>query len=55
MKNKLTSFSNHLDQEYGKKDIKIRQTYEQEFESFKLGVMLQELRKEKSRTKEQLT
>jgi HTH-type transcriptional regulator / antitoxin HipB len=49
-KNKLTSFSDHLDQEYGTKGSETRETYEQEFEAFKLGVMLQELRKEKGMT-----
>ena len=53
-KNKLTSFSDHLDQEYGKNGTETRETFEQEFEAFKLGVMLQELRKEKGMTQEQL-
>ncbi|MEN9340112.1 MAG: hypothetical protein RIQ62_1424 [Bacteroidota bacterium] len=53
-KNNLTSFADHLDQEYGRKGTATRETYEQEFEAFKLGVMLQELRKEKGMTQEQL-
>jgi DNA-binding XRE family transcriptional regulator len=53
-KNKLTSFADHLNMEYGKKGTKTREVYEQEFETFKLGVMLQELRKEKGLTQEQL-
>ena len=52
--NKLTSFSVHLDKEYGVKGTSTRDEYEQEFEIFKLGVMLQELRKEKGLTQEQL-
>src|SRR5690606_27315995 len=51
---KTTSFRNHLDQQYGKKGTEKREIYEQEFEAFKLGVMLQELRKEKGLTQEQL-
>src|SRR5690606_5719085 len=51
---KTTSFRDHLDQQYGKKGSEKRETYEQEFEAFKLGVMLQELRKEKGLTQEQL-
>lgn len=51
---KLISFSDHLDQEYGKIGTETREIYEQEFETFKLGVMLQELRKEKGMTQEQL-
>jgi DNA-binding XRE family transcriptional regulator len=50
----LTSFSEHLDIQYGKKGTITRDTYEQEFEAFKLGVMLQELRKEQGLTQEQL-
>ena len=52
--NKLTSFSAHLDKEYGVKGTSTRDAYEHEFETFKLGVMLQELRKEKGMTQEQL-
>jgi DNA-binding XRE family transcriptional regulator len=52
--NKLTSFSAHLDKEYGVKGTSTRDEYEQEFEIFKLGVILQELRKEKGLTQEQL-
>lgn len=52
--NKLTSFADHLDSEYGKRGSAIREAYEQEFETFKLGVMLQELRKEKGLTQAQL-
>jgi HTH-type transcriptional regulator / antitoxin HipB len=52
--NKLTSFTSHLDKEYGVKGTATREIYEQEFESFKLGVMLQELRKEKGLTQQQL-
>ena len=50
----LTSLSNHLDLQYGKKRTKTRDQYEEGFESFKLGVMLQELRKESGMTQEQL-
>lgn len=53
-KNKLTSFADHLDKQYGQKGTATREVYEQEFETFKLGVMLQELRKEKGLTQEQL-
>ena len=51
---KLTSFSDHLDEQYGKKGTETREKYEEEFEAFKLGVMIQELRKEKGLTQEQL-
>lgn len=50
----LTSFADHLDKEYGKQGTKTRNQYEEGFEAFKLGVMLQELRKERGLTQEQL-
>jgi len=50
----LTSFAEHLDSQYGKRGTEGREQYEQEFEAFKLGVMLQELRKEKRLTQEEL-
>lgn len=51
---KLTSFTDHLDEQYGKKGTEKRNKYEEDFEAFKLGVMLQELRKEQGLTQEQL-
>jgi DNA-binding XRE family transcriptional regulator len=53
-KNNLISFNDHLDQQYGIRGVEIRENFENEFEAFKLGVMLQELRKEKGLTQEQL-
>jgi DNA-binding XRE family transcriptional regulator len=50
----MTSFADHLDKQYGKKGTANRDKYEEEFEAFKLGVMLQELRKEQWLTQEQL-
>lgn len=51
---KMTSFSEHLDKQYGKRGTEAREQYEEEFEAFKLGVMIQELRKEQGLTQEQL-
>jgi HTH-type transcriptional regulator/antitoxin HipB len=53
-KNKIVTFEEHLDREYGKIGTPKRDKYEQEFESFKLGVMLQEMRKQQKLTQEQL-
>ncbi|MDR1973601.1 MAG: helix-turn-helix domain-containing protein [Bacteroidales bacterium] len=52
--NNLTSFANHLDSQYGKRGTAKREQYEAEFETFKLGAMLQELRKERGLTQEAL-
>lgn len=58
MKNKmnknLTSFDDHLDEQYGKRGTDKREKYEQEFEAFRIGVLIQEIRVEKHLTQEQL-
>ena len=41
---KLKSFRNHLDEEYGLVGTKSRKAYEEGFEAFKLGVLLQDLK-----------
>jgi len=53
-KNKIVTFEEHLDREYGKIGAATRDKYEQEFETFKLGVMIQEMRKQQKLTQEQL-
>lgn len=50
----LTSFADHLDQQYGKQGTKEREEFEEGFEAFKIGAMLQGLRKEQGMTQEQL-
>ena len=52
--NNLTSFEDHLDQQYGKVGTPEREKFEEGFEAFKLGVMIQEMRKDKGMTQEQL-
>lgn len=51
---KLTSFTDHLDKQYGKRGTAKRERYEQEFEAFKLGVLLQERRTEQGLTQGQV-
>ena len=54
-KNKnLISFTDHLEQQYSKRGTKKREVYEQEFEAFKLGVLIQEMREKQNLTQEQL-
>ena len=50
----MTSFAEHLDKQYGKCGNPVREQYEQGFEAFKLGVMIQELRKEEGLTQVEL-
>ncbi len=52
--NKIVRFDDHLDNEYGKKGTAKREKFERDFEAFKLGVMIQELRKEKHLTQTEL-
>ena len=54
LSNNLTSWDDHLNEKYGKPGTPTREKYEQEFEAFKLGVMLQEIRKQQKLTQEQL-
>jgi HTH-type transcriptional regulator / antitoxin HipB len=41
----LTSLADHIEQQYGVRGTLERERFEEGFEAFKLGVMLQELRK----------
>ena len=50
----LTSFEDHLKKQYGKRGSEKRERYEQEFEAFKLGVLIQEMREKQNLTQEQL-
>jgi HTH-type transcriptional regulator / antitoxin HipB len=50
----IEAILHHLDEQYGKRGTKEREEFEEGFESFKIGVMLQELRKEQGLTQEQL-
>ena len=50
----MTSFAEHLDEQYGVRGTVTRELYEQGFEAFKLGAMIQELRKEEGLTQVEL-
>jgi len=52
--NNLTSFEDHLDKQYGKRGTEKRDQFEHEFEAFKIGVLIQEARKKKHLTQEEL-
>jgi HTH-type transcriptional regulator / antitoxin HipB len=53
-KNKLIDLEEFIDKQYGKRGVKRRDKFEQGYEAFKLGVMLQEMRLQKNLTQEQL-
>ena len=52
--NELISWDDHLDNKYGKTGTAPREIYEEEFEAFKIGVLIQMARKKKHLTQEQL-
>ena len=53
-KTKIVDFDDHLNQEYGERGTESREGFEEGFEAFRLGVMLQELRKNQGMTQTQL-
>ena len=53
-KTKIVDFDQHLDSEYGKRGSEKREAFEEGFEAFKLGIMLQKMRKNQGLTQEQL-
>ena len=50
----LTSWDDHIDQKYGKRGTAAREKYEEEFEAFKIGVLIQEARRKKQLTQQEL-
>ncbi|MBP1676770.1 MAG: helix-turn-helix transcriptional regulator [Bacteroidetes bacterium] len=55
MKNEnITTFEEILDKKYGSKGNETREEWEQEFEAFKLGVLIEEARNRLGMTQEQL-
>lgn len=50
----LLSLSDHVERQYGVRGSPERERFEEGFEAFKLGVMLQELRKESGMTQQEL-
>jgi DNA-binding XRE family transcriptional regulator len=50
----LTSWDDHLDKKYGKIETPSRDKYEEEFEAFKIGVLIQEARKRQHMTQKEL-
>ncbi len=51
---KITSFEDHLDEQYGKVGTETREKFEEEFETFKIGVLIQEARKKQQLTQQEL-
>ncbi|MCG9880747.1 MAG: helix-turn-helix domain-containing protein [Bacteroidia bacterium] len=52
--NNITTLNEILDNKYGKRGSKKREVWEQEFESFQLGVLIEEARNKLGMTQEEL-
>ena len=52
--NKIHSFNDLLDAKYGKRGEPDRDLWEQEYEAFKIGVIIHEMRKKMNMTQQQL-
>ena len=52
--NELVNWNDHLDEKYGKAGTDARLKYEQDFEAFKIGALIQEARKKQHLTQEDL-
>ena len=50
----ITTFEEHLDKQYGKRGISKREVFEQGYEAFKLGVLIEEARLKLNLTRQEL-
>lgn len=50
----IIDWDDHLDRKYGKRGTPSREKYAEEFEAFKIGVLIQEARKKQNLTQEEL-
>lgn len=51
---RITSFDDHLDEQYGKTGTESRNKFQEEFETFKIGILIQEARKKQHLTQQEL-
>lgn len=50
----VKSWKDHINQKYGKKGTESREKFEEEFDTFRIGVLIQEARKKQKLTQQQL-
>ena len=50
----IVNWDDHLEKKYGKSGTASREKYSEEFEAFKIGVLIQEARKKQHMTQEEL-
>jgi HTH-type transcriptional regulator / antitoxin HipB len=51
---RITSFDDHLDEQYGQIGTESRDKFQEEFETFKIGILIQEARKKQNLTQQEL-
>jgi len=51
---RITSFDDHLDEQYGQIGTESRDKFQEEFETFKIGILIQEARKRQHLTQQEL-
>ncbi len=51
---RITSFDDHLDEQYGQIGTESRDKFQEEFETFKIGILIQEARKKQHLTQQEL-
>ena len=51
---RITSFDDHLNEQYGEIGTESRDQFQEEFETFKIGILIKEARKKQHLTQEQL-
>ena len=54
IKTDIKSFASHLNENYGELGTESREKFEEEFETFRIGVLIQEARKKQHLTQSQL-
>jgi DNA-binding XRE family transcriptional regulator len=52
--NNIVNWDDHLNEKYGKKGTDTRNVFEESLEAFTIGVLIQEARKQKKMTQEEL-
>jgi DNA-binding XRE family transcriptional regulator len=52
--NNITMWDDHIDKKYGPKGTESRNKYDEGFETFKIGVLIQEARKNQNLTQKEL-
>ncbi len=53
-KNSISNWEDHIEEKYGRRGSESREKFQEEFEAFKIGVLIQEARKSRNLTQQEL-